>query len=223
MSAPTRSAIIAESDQRWPDYFSLEHVELSQGFLNAGAYVAGRGQRDTRSAREIADELFPLKDDAPQAAREAAERRRRGASLGVVWVRAQMGIDDAASDFMERLLRIQGEIELGMDCDLLVGHDDEHTPGRYYFQITCWRRDTITGEMGRGYGGKAYLSPHATDSELIQTAFGLYKGYWEHEARETFLWRERRPFGPHISTEALWEVSRRVDVRSAQHVEDRQP
>lgn len=124
--------------------------------------------------------------------------------------------------FEQRIKRIASEIQLGMDCDLIVDRDKEMAiGGRWYFQITCWRRDTITGEMGRGYGGKAYLSPHATDSELIQTAFGLYKGYWEHEARETFVWRGRRPFGPHISTEALWEVARRVDIRSARHVEDR--
>jgi len=128
--------------------------------------------------------------------------------------------------FERRLERIVGEISLGMDCDLMVGKDETfydqygEPDGRFYFQVTCWRRDTITGEMGRGFGGKAYLSPHATDSELIQTAFGLYKGYWEHEARETFIWRDRRPFGPHISTEALWSVARKVDVRSAQHVED---
>lgn len=128
--------------------------------------------------------------------------------------------------FERRLERIVGEISLGMDCDLMVGKDETfydqygEPDGRFYFQITCWRRDTITGEMGRGFGGKAYLSPHATDSELIQTAFGLYKGYWEHEARETFIWRDRRPFGPHISTEALWSVARKVDVRSARHVED---
>lgn len=124
-------------------------------------------------------------------------------------------------DFIERLERIRDDIELGMECVLVISQDQEVVNGRMYFQIKCWRRDTITGEMGWGFGGKAYLSEHATDSELIQTAFGLYKAYWEHEARETFIWRERRPFGPHIATEALWEVARRVDVRSAQHVGDK--
>lgn len=123
--------------------------------------------------------------------------------------------------FFHRLDAIRADIQLGMNCELLILHDDENVPGRYYLQIRCWRQDTITKEMGFGYGGKAYLSPHMTDSEIIQVAFGLYKGYWEHEARETFIWRDRRPFGPHISTEALWEVARRVDVRSAKHVEDK--
>uniref|UniRef100_A0AAU7J844 Tail terminator n=2 Tax=unclassified bacterial viruses TaxID=12333 RepID=A0AAU7J844_9VIRU len=134
--------------------------------------------------------------------------------------------------FARRLEAIAASIRLGMDCDLIVGQDTSfydaygEPDGRFYLQITCWRRDAITGEMGRGYGGKAYLSPHMTDSELIQIAFGLYKGYWEHEARETFVLinfdgEGRRPFGPHIDTWALWGVARRVDVRSARHVGDR--
>lgn len=124
-----------------------------------------------------------------------------------------------SEDFLDRLLTIQEQVELADNFSLRIGQDDEGR--RFFFQITCWRKDVITGEMGQGFGGKAYLSPHMTDSELVQIAFGLYKAYWEHEARETFQWRGRRVFGPHISTEALWEVARRVDVRSAQHAEDR--
>lgn len=124
-------------------------------------------------------------------------------------------------DFFERLDRIVEDVDLAEHFAIIIAQDGEHEPGRFYFQIQCWRKDAITGEMGMGYGGKAYLSPHATDSELVQTIFGLYRAYWEHEARETFSWRGRRVFGPHISTEALWDVARRVDVRSARHVEDR--
>lgn len=122
--------------------------------------------------------------------------------------------------FAQRLLRIKGDIELAENFSLRIGVDNVDN-GRYFFQIQFWRKDVITGEMGYGRGGKAYLSPHATDSELVQTVFGLYKGYWEHEARETFKWRDRRVFGPHISTEALWDIARRVDVRSASHEEDK--
>ncbi|MGL4999434.1 MAG: hypothetical protein ACRC5T_10740 [Cetobacterium sp.] len=124
--------------------------------------------------------------------------------------------------FQDRLFRIQDEIELGMNCTLEVwqDHGDEIQNGRWYFQIACLRPDIVTGEMGIGYGGKAYLSEYASDSELIQIVFGLYKSYWEHEARETFKWRERRVFGPHISTEALWEVARRIDVRKPMKKEE---
>jgi hypothetical protein len=123
--------------------------------------------------------------------------------------------------FQQRLEEIRSNITLPDNFTLQIGHDDENDPGRFYLQIRCWRMDVITKELGYGYGGKAYLSPHATDSELVQTAFGLYKGYLEHEARETFEWRGRRVFGPHMDVNAVWEIARRVDVRSAQHVEDR--
>ncbi|QHB37072.1 hypothetical protein QDA00_gp31 [Microbacterium phage Matzah] len=134
---------------------------------------------------------------------------------------AEQDARNAHDLFRIRVERLAAEVRLGMQCRVVVGHDSEHEPGRLYLQIECYRLDVIAQEMGFGYGGKAYLSPHATDSELIQTMFGLYKGYWEHEARENFEWRGRRVFGPHISTEALWDVARRVDVRSARHVEDR--
>jgi hypothetical protein len=122
-------------------------------------------------------------------------------------------------DFKERLDAIVAEIELAENFSVIIGQDNTpedqwgRSSDRFYFQIMCWRKDVVTGKMGRGFGGKAYLSKHATDSELVQTVFGLYKGYWEHESRETFQWRGRRVFGPHIDTEALWEIANRTDAR----------
>lgn len=117
-----------------------------------------------------------------------------------------------------RFERIIAEIELAENFTAQVHFDKDRNS--YYYQIRCWRQDVITGKWDFGYGGKAYLSPHSADGELVQIIFGLYKGYWEHEARESFKWGGRRVFGPHIATEALWEVAQRVDVRSAKHVED---
>lgn len=134
---------------------------------------------------------------------------------------AEQDARNAYDAFRIRVERLASEVTLGMRCRVIVGHDQEHTPGRLYLQIECIRRDVITGEDGPGYSGKAYLSPHATDSELLQTMFGLYKGYWEHEARENFEWRGRRIYGPHMDARVLWENARRVDYRSASHEEDR--
>lgn len=124
-------------------------------------------------------------------------------------------------ELLERFMELASRVEFGMQCKIKIGRDHEIPNGRYYFQIACWRLDVITKKYGWGYGGKAYLSRRMTDSELFQIMFGLYKGYWEHEARENFTIDGVRPFGPHISTEALISVARKVDVRSAQHVEDR--
>jgi hypothetical protein len=123
-------------------------------------------------------------------------------------------------DFHTRLMVTAAEISLPKQFAVHIGHDNENEPGRWYFQIQCEREDVITGEWGTGYGGKAYLSEHMTDSELVQVIFGLYKSYVEHEARETFHYKGRRVFGPHVDVNALWEVARRVDVRSARHLED---
>lgn len=120
-------------------------------------------------------------------------------------------------EFYDRVCDIANEIELGMNCSIIVGIKGD----RVYVQIECLRVDVITKVVGPGRGGKAWPSEFATDSEIVQMIFGLYKGYWEHEARENFVWRGRRPFGPHIDTQALWEVARRVDVRSQKHEEDK--
>jgi hypothetical protein len=131
------------------------------------------------------------------------------------WLREQ-----SLSQFYGRLSDLAGQISLPGQYAVRIAQDQEVPNGRLYFQIQCERMDIITGEMGMGYGGKAYLSEHATDSELVGTIFALYKAYVEHEARETFKYRGKRIFGPHIKVEALWEIARQVDVRSAMHAED---
>jgi hypothetical protein len=119
----------------------------------------------------------------------------------------------------ERMKRIASDITLPEQFAIEVNHDDDHE--LHYFQIACWRMDVVTGEMGMGYGGPGYVNPLASDSQLVSLIFGLYLRYVEHEARETFEWRGKRIYGPHIDVNALWEVARRVDVRSAMHVGDR--
>lgn len=130
-----------------------------------------------------------------------------------------MVLERTQTQHRERLERIVSEIKLGMRCKVRLGWSEERY--EHFVQIECVRLDVITKKEGTGYGGKAWPSIHASDSEVIQMIFGLYKSYWEHEARETFEWRGRRPFGPHISTEALWSVARKVDVRSQKHEEDK--
>lgn len=96
---------------------------------------------------------------------------------------------------------------------LLLKPDQEVPGGRWYFQIECDRPDAITGEPGTGRGGKAYLSPHATRSELVQTAFSLLKAYDEHEAREAFEYAGVQVFGPHFDVLALHGIADRTEHR----------
>jgi hypothetical protein len=99
---------------------------------------------------------------------------------------------------------------------LLVEVDKADDLGRVYMQVECDRPDTFTGRPGVGRGGKAYLSPYMTQSELVRRAFGLFLAYEEHECREAFTWKEKRVFGPHIAVESLWEVADEIDVRPPQ-------
>lgn len=135
--------------------------------------------------------------DAPQATPPSSEATRRD------------------EEFRARLCRIRDDITLPDQFRIRIERDQQHPGGRFYFQIEAERLDTFTGEPGTGRGGKAYLSENATDSELIQTLFGLYNAYLHHEARETFQWRGRRVFGPHIDVAAHWEIAERYDARRA--------
>lgn len=83
---------------------------------------------------------------------------------------------------IDRYYRIAGEVTLAPNFRVLIRQDQEMPFGRWYYQIQCHRADVITGIWGEGFSGKAYLTPHASDNELVQTIFGLYKGYWEHES-----------------------------------------
>lgn len=91
--------------------------------------------------------------------------------------------------------------------------DNEDPDGRVFLQLQHYRPDTFTGEMRWGGGGKSYLSPFMTTSEIVRRALGAAIAYEEHEVREEFKYRGVRIFGPHIDVEALVEVAERLDVR----------
>lgn len=96
---------------------------------------------------------------------------------------------------------------------LRLEKDQKDPQGRWYFQVGSDRRDSITGELATGWGGKAYLSIHMNKSELVRLVFGLFRSYEEHECREFFTWRTRQVFGPHIDIESLWVASEDTDYR----------
>jgi hypothetical protein len=96
---------------------------------------------------------------------------------------------------------------------LLLAKDKRDPLGRWYFQVQCVRPDSYTSQLGLGRGGKGYLSPHMTVSELTRLLLGLFLSYEEHEAREFFRWRGRAVYGPHIQVEALHRIADELDVR----------
>lgn len=118
-----------------------------------------------------------------------------------------------AATLAGRLNALVDRVTYRDDYFWIVGHTDGM---KYpYLQLAHYRPDAVTGVPGWGKGGKAYISEHATDSEIFQTMFGLAKAYEEHEVREFFRVDGVRPFGPHISTAALCSVADQYDARPA--------
>lgn len=111
--------------------------------------------------------------------------------------------------------KVQGAIAYKDGYRLLCERDKADPQGRLYYQVECERPDIFTREMGVGRGGKAYLSPHMIESELVRLAFGLFRAYEEHECREWFQYRNRSVMGPHIDIDALWEAADRLDFRES--------
>lgn len=84
----------------------------------------------------------------------------------------------------------------------------DHGDGRWWLQVGMNRPNTYRpDEVIDGWGGKAYVSPHSTDDEIVKKVFGLIMAYVEHETREGFMFKGKRIFGPHITLEALMSVA----------------
>lgn len=76
--------------------------------------------------------------------------------------------------------------------------------GQIVMHVT--RPDTLTGGMGTAIL-RSRVIPLNDASTIVRTAFGLYVGFCEHEAREAFQWKGRRVFGPHTAVQALWHAA----------------
>lgn len=77
------------------------------------------------------------------------------------------------------------------------------TNNSVWFEVEHWRADTLTGIDGWGKGGKRWVNPAWSNSDIVRAVFGAIKAYDEHEVREAFLYRGQRVFGPHMDLDAL--------------------
>ncbi len=75
--------------------------------------------------------------------------------------------------------------------------------GETYLQATYIDEDIYTGKAEVQTTRRWLLSPHMTDSEVIQTAFKLCMTSMEHRTREAFTYKGARIFGPHFDVEDL--------------------
>jgi hypothetical protein len=93
-----------------------------------------------------------------------------------------------------------------------LGEDGE----RLYLQVKWWGHNSETGAREWCIGRKWFLSPHMTNSEVVQTAFAAVMAVMEHETREFFQYKGQPIFCPHYDVEILVALHRRgscQDVR----------
>jgi hypothetical protein len=120
-----------------------------------------------------------------------------------------MSTEVEANAFLVRAAIVVGRIRYRDGYQFHVDHDR----GRVYVELWHWRPDAVTGEMGWGSGGKRFLQPTMTDSDIVRTCLGAALSYEEHEVREFFTYKGARIYGPHLDVEALVEIADRVDFR----------
>jgi len=84
----------------------------------------------------------------------------------------------------------------------------------FWVQVGTQRPCAYSGELSIGKSGKAYISSHATDDEIVKKVFGLCIAYVEHEMREGFHYKKKKLFNPHISLKALLGVASQTNYRN---------
>ena len=112
-----------------------------------------------------------------------------------------------ARDLFDRVIAILDLVEYKPDHEIRVTIEQGHV----WMQARFWRKDIVTGLFAWGEAGRAVVTEHATTSQIVQMAFGLFKALEEHEAREQFRYQGVRVFGPHIDVNALVEVATDTD------------
>ena len=112
-----------------------------------------------------------------------------------------------------QIKEILEDIEIGFQDKKFKIFHGEHE-GKVWVQVGSLRPDCDNpNSFGLGKGGKAYISEHASDDEIVKKIMGLCLAYVEHETRESFYYKGKRVFGPHISLAALMEAADSVSGR----------
>lgn len=77
----------------------------------------------------------------------------------------------------------------------------------------------VTGEDLKWWGRKWYISPHMTDSEIVQTIFLACKVAMEHELREQFKFDDQSVFDPHHHLPSLADAMRSKRLTKAERTD----
>lgn len=83
-----------------------------------------------------------------------------------------------------------------------------------WLQWTFSAPNNYTGQTEIQHGRKWRVSRHATDGEVVQTAFLAVLVAVEHEAREEFTYQGEMLFNTHIDLDAMIEAAKTIKMRA---------
>ena len=93
------------------------------------------------------------------------------------------------------------------DWEFYIGKDVH----RFFLQIKAIGKCNVSGKPWNWSSRKWPLSPHMTDSEVVQTAFKAVMTAMEHETREQFKFLGESIFDPHYNVYKLAKLRKNID------------
>lgn len=72
----------------------------------------------------------------------------------------------------------------------------------YYIQVRYFEKDVDTGIEARQHARKWYISPWATETEVVETAYAALCRSALHVVGEHFQYKGRRIYSPHLDVNA---------------------
>ena len=88
----------------------------------------------------------------------------------------------------------------------------------YFIQWKFMAPDAKTGEMALQSCRKWYISPFATKSEVVLTAFKAVSTAEEHETREQFQYKKTALLQPHFDVEQMVAFAKQGHEDARQHI-----
>ena len=76
----------------------------------------------------------------------------------------------------------------------------------FLFQVWYMEPDVETGKMERQMARKWYISPYATETEIIETVYAACQRSILHSLAERFTYKGRRIYSPHFHIEDRLEM-----------------
>jgi len=82
--------------------------------------------------------------------------------------------------------------------NLISKGKDEQGNEFFLLQIEYMEEDINTGKLELQKARKWYISPYATETEIVETAFAACRRSMEHVLKEHFLYQGHRVYSPHF-------------------------